>query len=56
MSFTAFPSDKLEALGSDTFLPPEHFARVHFEYLIRYQTDCTSLPLLTGIFSSDQGW
>ena len=32
-------SERLEELGFDTFLPPEHIERVYFEYLIRYQKE-----------------
>ena len=39
-----FLSEKLEALGFHTFLPPDHIERVYFEYLIRYDEEKTGLP------------
>ena len=38
-------SEKLESMGFDTFLPPDHIERVYFEYLIRFRPDRVPLPL-----------
>jgi len=38
-------SERLEALGFDTFLPPPHIERVYFEFIIRYDPTRIPLPL-----------
>jgi perosamine synthetase len=38
-------SEKLEALGFQTFLAPPHIERTYFEYLIRYDTARIPLPV-----------
>ena len=38
-------SEGLEAMGFDTFLPPEHIERVYFEYIIRHNPDKIGLPI-----------
>lgn len=40
----AYLSQRLEALGFDTFLPPADVERVYFEYHIRYQEERWELP------------
>jgi len=41
----AYLSRRLEALGFETFMGPEHVRRVYFEYLIRYPEALAPLPL-----------
>jgi perosamine synthetase len=41
----AYLSEKLEALGFHTFLPPPHVERAYFEYLVRYDAARVPLPL-----------
>jgi|TARA_B100000959_G_C14978613_1_gene622536 dTDP-4-amino-4,6-dideoxygalactose transaminase len=38
-------SNKLEALGIETFLAPEDVNRVYFEFLVRYDESKTGLPI-----------
>lgn len=42
-------SRRLEALGFDTFLPPEHVERTYFEFLIRCDETRIGLPMATLI-------
>lgn len=37
-------SERLERLGFQTFLPPEHISRVYFEYVIRYKNKRGGMP------------
>jgi perosamine synthetase len=37
-------SERLEALGFHTFLPPAHIERVYFEFLVRYDEKKSGLP------------
>lgn len=41
----SYLSERLEALGFDTFLPPAHIERVYFEYLVRHVAERIPLPL-----------
>lgn len=38
-------SERLEALGFHTFLPPAHIERVYFEFIIRYEPKRIPLPM-----------
>ncbi len=37
-------SERLERLGFDTFLPPDHVQRVYFEFLMRHDPERSGLP------------
>jgi len=41
----AYLSEKLERLGLETFLPPPHIDRVYFEYMVRYDSARSGLPI-----------
>ena len=41
----AYLSQRLEALGFHTFLPPAHIERVYFEFIIRCEPERISLPI-----------
>ena len=38
-------SEKLETLGIETFMSPEHVHRVYFEFLVRYNEKTSGLPI-----------